>query len=147
MGLPVAVLILTVHERDEYLFRALNAGALGYVLKESDLDELTNAVRTVARGQVYIQPTMAAKLVVDYLKRSNGGGRAGNSAGTLSPREKEVLTLIGEGCTTAQIAERLFVSPHTVRTHRDHIMEKLDLHNKAALIRYAVSHGLIDPTE
>ncbi len=146
MGLPVAVLMLTVHDREEYLFRALRAGALGYVLKESELDELLSAVRTVASGQVYIQPSMASKLVADYLKRPDVGTR-NVPLDTLSTREKEILRLIGEGDTTRQIADQLVISPNTVRTHRDRIMQKLDLHNKAALIRYAVSHGLIEPTK
>lgn len=144
MGLPVAVLMLTVHDRDEYLFRSLRAGALGYVLKETDLEELASAVTTVAAGQVYIQPAMASKLVVDYLKGPRGATPNARSLDGLSERERQILSMIAAGDTTAQIAGRLILSPNTVRTHRDRIMEKLDLHNKAALIRYAISRGLID---
>lgn len=147
MGLSVAVLILTVHDRDEYLFRALRAGALGYVLKETDLDELLTAVRRVAEGHVYIQPAMASKLVADYLQRGYTETAGVNPQDNLSTREREVLRLIAAGHTTAQIGKDLVLSPNTVRTHRDHIMEKLGLHNKAALIRYAITHGLIEPTE
>lgn len=145
MGLQTKVLILTVHDRDEYLFRALRAGAHGYILKETDLDELLTAVRTVSEGNVYIQPTMASKLVKDYLQRAEGESGAGGPLNTLSSRETEILRLIAAGHTTAQIAEQLVLSPNTVRTHRDHIMTKLDLHNRASLIRYAISHGLIEP--
>ncbi len=146
-GLPVKVLILTVHDREEYLFKALQAGALGYVLKETDMDELLTAVRTVAKGQVYVQPAMASKLVADYLQRSSARGGAGDASDTLSAREKEILNLIASGYTSAQIASQLVLSINTVRTHRDSIMSKLGLHNKAALIRYAVSKGLTDQTE
>jgi len=140
-------LILTVHDREEYLFKALQAGALGYVLKETDMDELLTAVRTVAKGQVYVQPAMASKLVADYLQRSSAKGGTGDASDTLSAREKEILNLIASGYTSAQIASQLVLSINTVRTHRDSIMSKLGLHNKAALIRYAVSKGLTDQTE
>ena len=147
LGLPMAVLILTVHDRDEYLFQALRAGALGYVLKETDLDEVLTAVRKVAEGNVYIQPAMASKLVADFLQREHTETGDVSPRNNLSARENEVLHLIAAGYTTAQIGKELDISPNTVRTHRDHIMEKLDLHNKASLIRYAVNHGLIESTE
>ncbi len=147
LGLPVKVLILTVHDRDEYLFKALQAGAMGYVLKETDMEELLTAVRTVAKGQTYVQPAMASKLVADYLQRANAKGGTGDSLDTLTPREKEILNLIATGYTSPQIANQLVLSTNTVRTHRDNIMAKLGLHSKAALIRYAVSKGLIGPTE
>ncbi|MBI4340338.1 MAG: response regulator transcription factor [Chloroflexi bacterium] len=146
LGLPVKVLMLTVHDRDEYLFKALQAGALGYVLKGTDLEELLTAVRVVAKGQVYVQPAMASKLVADYLQRANARGSTGDPLDDLTPREKEILNLIASGFTSAQIASRLVLSINTVRTHRDNIMAKLGLHSKAALIRYAVSKGLIEPT-
>lgn len=145
MGLPVKVLILTVHDRDEYLFRALRVGAHGYVLKETDMEELLTAVRTVSEGQVYIQPNMVSKLVADYLQRSQTESGTGDPLDSLTKREREILRLIASGLTATQIAEQLFLSQNTVRTHRDHVMAKLDLHNRAALIRYAVTHGLIDP--
>lgn len=147
LGLTASILMLTVHDRDEYLFRALNAGAMGYVLKETNLEELVSAITTVASGEVYIQSAMASKLVADYLKRQNSNSEQGETTSNLSNREQEILQLIGAGLTSPQIAERLIISPNTVRTHRDRIMQKLDLHNKAALIRYAVSNGLIKPTD
>ncbi|MBI4340273.1 MAG: response regulator transcription factor [Chloroflexi bacterium] len=147
LGLPVKVLVLTVHDREEYLFQALQAGALGYVLKETDMEELIVALNTVARGLVYIQPAMVAKLVADYLERANAKETASEPVDALTPREREILNLVASGNTTAQIADYLVVSPNTVRTHRDHIMAKLGLHGKAALIRYAVSRRLIESIE
>ncbi|MBI4311646.1 MAG: response regulator transcription factor [Chloroflexi bacterium] len=147
LGLPSKVLILTVHDRHEYLFKALQAGALGYVVKETDLEELLAALKTVAKGQVYVQPGMASKLVADYLQRANSRGGMDDPLDILSPREKEILNLIAAGYTSSQIAGQLVLSVNTVRTHRDNIMAKLGLHNKAGLIRYAVSKGLIEPTE
>lgn len=147
LGLPVKVLLLTVHDREEYLFKALEVGAVGYVLKETDLEELLRAMKTVVDGQVYVQPSMASKLVADYVRRAKATGSSEELLSPLSPREKEILSLIAAGCTSAQVAETLVVSINTVRTHRDNIMAKLGLHSKAALIRYAVAKGLIGPME
>ena len=137
------VLILTIHDREDYLFEALRAGAAGYVLKGADVQDLLAAVRSASRGQVYLYPTAAKTLVEDYLQRARSGSGEGRNE-RLSDREREVLTLIAQGKTTAEIAEALFLSPHTVQSHRDHIMNKLDLHSKADLIKYAIAKGLID---
>lgn len=137
------VLILTVHDREDYLFRALRAGASGYVLKGADIRELLAAVHGAHRGEVYLYPTVTGKLVADYLRRVNRGEDQA-SYGGLSDREREILCLIAEGKTTPEIASALFLSPHTVQSHRDHIMGKLDLHSQAALIRYAIANGLVE---
>lgn len=136
------VLMVTMHDRDDYLFQALRAGAAGYVLKGSDVQELLTAVRSVAAGETYVSPSLTGKLVADYLSRSEGSGE-GEALGGLTAREREVLVLIADGMTTAEIAERLFLSPHTVQTHRDHIMTKLDLHSRVELTKYAIRKGLI----
>jgi len=139
----VQVLILTMHDREDYLFQALRAGASGYVLKGADIEDLLTAVRSVARGGVYLYPQVAKALVSDYLRRVQSGEDLANYDG-LTDREREILQLIAEGKTAANIAEDLHISPHTVQSHRDNIMTKLDLHNRAALIRYAIRRGLVD---
>lgn len=139
----VQVLIVTVHDREDYLFRALRAGASGYVLKGAEVRDLLAAVRTTSHGEVYLVPGVTKKLVADYLRRSRSGEERATYDG-LSDREREILSLIAEGMTTGQIASTLVLSPHTVQSHRDHIMTKLGMHTKAALIRYAISRGLIE---
>jgi two-component system response regulator NreC len=140
----VHVVILTIHDREDYLFQALRAGASGYVLKGADVQDLLSAVRSAVRGQVYLYPSVTHKLVVDYLRRAKSGGDRATVDG-LTDREREILGLIAQGRTTPEIAVELYLSPHTVQSHRDHIMTKLGLHSKAALIRYAVERGLVDP--
>jgi two-component system response regulator NreC len=137
------VLILTIHDREDYLFQALRAGASGYVLKGADIHDLLDAVRSAYRGEVYLYPTATKALVADYLRRARAGeDRAGYDG--LTDREREILHLIAQGKTTPEIAAELTLSPHTVQTHRDHIMTKLGLHSKAALIKYAIEKGLIE---
>lgn len=138
----IQVLALTGAESDEFFFRALEAGASGYVLKGAAAVELIAAVRTVARGDVFLHPPMARKLVADHLQRAHAG-REQDSYTTLTDREREVLQLIAEGHTNQQIAARLTVSPSTVQTHRTHIMEKLGLRSRAELVKYAVDRGLL----
>ena len=139
----VQVLILTMHDREDYLFQALRAGASGYVLKGADTEDLLAAVRSVARGEVYLYPPIAKELVSEYLRRVESGEDLASYDG-LTDREREILQLIAEGKTAANIAEDLHISPHTVHSHRDNIMSKLDLHDRAALIRYAIRRGLVD---
>ncbi len=137
------VLILTIHDREDYLYQALRAGASGYVLKGADIHDLLDAVQSASRGEVYLYPTATKALVGDYLRRARRGeARAGYDG--LSDRQREILHLIGQGKTTPEIAAELVLSPHTVQTHRDHIMAKLGLHSKAALIKYAIAKGLIE---
>lgn len=128
------VLILTMHEDESYIFTLLSLGASGYVLKRSAATELVEAVRAVARGEGFLFPAVARSLLKDY--GVNDG---------LTERERQVLVLIAEGLTSAGIAERLSISVKTVQTHRTHIMEKLDLHDRSQLVRYAVRKGLIPP--
>ncbi len=140
----VQVVILTIHDREDYLFQALRAGASGYVLKGADVRDLLTAVRSAHRGEVYLYPSVTRKLVGDYLRRARSGEDRATWDG-LTDREREILGLIAQGRTTPEIAVELVLSPHTVQSHRDHIMAKLSLHSKAALIRYAVERGLVDP--
>jgi len=136
----VKVLVLTMHRSDEYFFEMLKAGASGYILKGAETSDLIHAVRVVGRGEVFLYPAMAQKLVKDYLNFIQWGEGTGSS---LSPREKEILRLLGEGCSTKEIAEKLVISPSTVHSHRSNLMTKLGLSNRRELIRYARQRGLI----
>ncbi len=140
----IQILILTMHEDEDYFFRILAAGASGYVLKGAGSDELLSAIRAVSQGGVYLFPSMAKKLVGDYLKGLDSGGGSGDP---LTPREREVLKLIAAGKTNRDIAESLVLSLNTGQTHSLHIMEKLNLHNRSELIRYAIRRGLIEAEE
>lgn len=145
----VQVLALTVHESDEYFFRVLQAGASGYVLKRAAASDLILAVRAVARGEVFLYPSVAKKLVTDYMSRAQtpDEGEAHDIYAGLTGREREILTLLAEGLSNREIADRLTLSLSTVQTHYSHIMEKLKLQNRAELIKYALRHGLIDVEE
>ncbi len=136
------VLILTMHESDEYFFRALEAGASGYVLKKAATQDLIAATRAVARGEAFLYPSVAKKLIADYVQRAQSATEQTGYA-SLSEREREILLLIAEGSSNQQIAERLSVTTSTVQTHRAHILEKLGLQSTADIIKYAIQHGLI----
>jgi DNA-binding NarL/FixJ family response regulator len=137
----IQVLILTMHRSDEYFFETLKAGASGYILKGAQASELIEAVRVVGRGEVFLYPTMAQKLVQGYLKLEQWESRAEMS---LSPREQEIVRLLAEGYSSNQIAEKLIISLSTVHTHSSNIMNKLGLSNQRALIQYARKRGLIE---
>ncbi len=138
-----AVLALTMHEDDHYFFEMLHAGASGYVPKRAAPDELINAIRTVHAGQVFLYPSLASRLVQDYLKRAAAGDQP-LVHDDLTPRELEVLTLIAGGMTNAEIGERLVISVKTVDRHRENIMRKLNLHSRIDLVKYALKMGLIE---
>jgi two-component system response regulator NreC len=137
-----AVLILTSHEREDLLFQSLRAGAAGYTLKSTDSEDLLAAIRTVNAGEVCISPSMASKLVGDYLDRS-GNPEGIDTYSSLSNREREVLPLLAEGHSHQTIATKLQVSPFTVQTYRQRIMRKLDIHSGTDLLRYALRKGLV----
>ncbi|MEE8364079.1 MAG: response regulator transcription factor [Dehalococcoidia bacterium] len=139
----VEVVGLTMHADDRYFFQLLKAGASGYVIKGGSPHELLEAVRAAHRGEAYIHPSLARKLVGDYVARAQSGD-AGASLDGLTEREREVLEHIANGLTSREIGGKLVISPNTVERHRANIMAKLDLHNKAALVRYAVRKGLVD---
>lgn len=136
------VLILTVHDQDEYLFEALQAGAAGYVLKGADTEDLVRAIGVVHEGEIFIYPRMTATLVGEYLRNVHAG-EVDEQYETLTAREREVLELIADGRSNADAAETLHLSPHTVQTHREHIMQKLGIHSRTELLKYAVRKGLI----
>lgn len=138
------ILILTMHEEESYVFQLLQLGASGYVVKRAAAADLVEAVRAAARGEAFLYPSVARSVVQDYLDRLRTG-EGGQRYDGLTEREREILVLLAEGLTNAQIADRLYISVKTVQTHRSHIMEKLDLHDRSLLVRYAVRKGLIQP--
>jgi two-component system response regulator NreC len=139
----VKVLILTMHENDEYVFQALRAGASGYMLKEAADTDLISALHVVQSGDFYLSPTAQSVMVGDYLQRVHAGEEKDRYS-SLTEREREILKLVAEGYTNNQIAERLVISPKTVDTHRTHIMDKLNLHSRAELVKYALRRGLLE---
>ena len=134
------VIVLTVHEAGEYAIRALREGAAGFLPKSAASTELEQAIHTVLQGDVYISPETSRKTVLEYGK----GVTKRDQLETLSPRQREVLRLIAEGRTTKQIAQTLEISVKTVETHRAQLMERLDIHDVAGLVRYAIIVGLIE---
>lgn len=139
----VHILVLTMYESDEYFFQTLSAGASGYVLKKAASSDLMAAIRAVSQGNVFLYPSVARRLVSDYLTRVKAGEDQGSYDG-LTPRERQVLKLIAEGHTNQSIAEKLVISQSTVQTHRTRIMHRLNLQTRAELIQYAVRKGLLD---
>ncbi len=139
----VNVLALTMHEDESYVFQLLKAGASGYVLKRGAAQDLVQAIRSASRGEAFLYPSVARSVLADYLKRVQSGEERHRYDG-LTDREREILALIAEGLSNQEIAQKLFISIKTVQTHRTHIMEKLDLHNRAQLVRYAIRKGLIE---
>lgn len=138
----VAILALTMHESDEYFFKMLQAGASGYVPKKAAPTDLLTAIRTVREGQVFLHPSVAKAVVRDYI--SHARADAAESMDGLTEREREVLTLIADGRSNQEIADKLTISVKTVERHRANIMAKLNLHSRTALVKYAIRKGLIE---
>ena len=143
------VLALTVHNDKQYFFEMLSAGAVGYLTKQAAAEELIAAIQAVDVGDVYLQPALARWLLEDYQRLVNDynmtadGEEDSKSLEVLSKRERQVLELVAQGLTTPQIAETLGISPKTVARHRERIMNKLDLHSIAELVKFAIQTGLI----
>ncbi|MFN2152124.1 MAG: LuxR C-terminal-related transcriptional regulator, partial [Anaerolineales bacterium] len=136
------VLILTQHENEEHIRRSLAAGASGYLLKDIDAGELIDAIRAVHKGESILSPAVTRLVIEDYLRW--GDIRPQDTSNGLTPRESEILQLIAEGNTNKQIAEILCISVKTVQAHRANLMNKLDLHDKAELIKYAIQKKIIE---
>jgi DNA-binding NarL/FixJ family response regulator len=132
-------ILLTMHKEDPYVLQALNAGISGYVLKSQAAEDLVQAIREVARGSLYLSPGVSRAVVDAYRAKTD------LPPDPLSPREREVLQLVAEGKTTKEVAAILGVSVKTAESHRTRIMEKLDIHETASLVRYAIRRGLIQP--
>ncbi len=140
-----AVLALTMYEDDQYFFEMLKAGASGYVPKRAAPDDLVTAIRTVYQGEVFLYPSLAARLVQGYVRQDMPD--SSSPPDNLTQREQEVLILIADGLTNAEIAERLGISVKTVDRHRENLMRKLNLHSRVDLVKYAIKRGLIDLDE
>lgn len=136
------VLVLSMHSDEAYVTRALQAGATGYMLKDSAGKDLLKGIASVAAGQAYFSPAIARLMLDDYVRRVAGAGVADRYE-TLSAREREIFQLIAEARTNKEVAELLEISPATVETHRARILQKLDIHNTAELVLYAVRRGVI----
>jgi len=136
------VLILSMHADEAYITQALQAGARGYLLKDSADTELIRAVTAVAAGKSYFSPAVARVMLDDYVRHLAGRGIVDRYE-SLSEREREVFQLIAEGHSNKEVADLLSISPATVETHRAHILQKLDVHNTAELVLYAVRRGVI----
>ena len=149
-GLRAKILILTVHAEERYLLPVLRMGGSGYVHKGGADTDLLDAIRTVARGDVFLYPGATRLLLADYLDREDAGRGQGAGAGALwarardlSDRERQVLALTAEGYSAQEIGERLFLSPKTVETYRERAMHKLGLRRRADLVQYALRSGLL----
>ena len=131
----VAVVVLTMYAEDEYVLRALAAGASGYVLKLAEPEAVVEAIARAVKGELYIDPAVARSVARRAIREPE--------ADPLTPRERDVLERIARGLTNRQIAEELFISPNTVETHRRHILEKLGVHSRAELVAQALERGLL----
>jgi DNA-binding NarL/FixJ family response regulator len=142
----MAVLAVTIHEGTDYFFQMLQAGSSGYVPKRAAPDDLVRAIHIVAEGKVFLEPGVAKELVADYLQRVRGGEEQDSYDG-LTEREREVLTHIAEGQTNREIAHNLSIAVKTVDRHCENIMQKLNLHSRTELVKYAIRKNLISLDE
>jgi DNA-binding NarL/FixJ family response regulator len=136
----IKIVALSMHSDKRYVSEMLKAGTSGYLLKDCAFEELITAIRTIARGKIYLSPGIAGVVLEDYIR--TGSSAATSAFSLLSDREREVLQLMAEGRTTKEVAAHLHVSVKTIETHRTHIMAKLDIHSIAALTKYAIREGL-----
>jgi len=139
----VRVIILSMHANEEYVLQALRVGAAGYLLKDAGTSELELAVRAVARGDTYLSPPVSKPVIEDYVRRVSSPP---GSLDRLTPRQRKVLQLIARGCSTKAMALELNISVKTIEAHRAKLMEQLDIHDIAGLVRYAIRVGLV-PTD
>jgi DNA-binding NarL/FixJ family response regulator len=137
------VLMLSMHDNEQYLFQALKAGAAGYVLKTAADRDVVEACRSAMRGEPFVYPKGVAALIREYLEAAHEGSIENEDP--LTPRELEIVKLIAESYTTRQIAETLVISEKTVERHRSNVLEKLGFRDRVALTRYAIRRGLVEP--
>ena len=138
----IKILVLTMHATLEYIFQVLQAGASGYLIKESAATEVIDAIHAIMEGDTYLSPSISRKVIAAYVRQTKTT-TAGDRYLQLTNREREILQLIAEGHSNREAAELLHVSIKTVETHRANLMDKLDIHNIAELVKYAIRKGLI----
>lgn len=138
------VIGLTMHEEEPYVLELLRSGADGYIVKRSAAADLVGAIRAVTQGQAILDPAITRAVVTGYVSRPTSPGGAEAEPCPLTPREREILILVAEGNTNAEIARKLFISEKTVQTHRSNILDKLNIHDRTELVRYAIRQGLIE---
>lgn len=139
----IGILMLTFYEDIDLFFEAIKAGANGYLLKSADQQTLRRAVRAVAAGDAYLQPSLARRLV-DHTRETELEPGPSSGYSLLTVREREVLIGIADGLSNREIAQRLYISPSTVQTHRSHLLAKLSLNSTAELVRFAIRNGLVE---
>jgi DNA-binding NarL/FixJ family response regulator len=138
---PVRIIVLSMHANEEYVLQALRAAAAGYVLKDADTVELGLALKAAMRGETYLSPAVSRQVVASYVQRTG----TDDLLAPLSERQRETLRLIAEGRSTQEIAAQLQISVKTVEKHRAQLMERLDIHDVAGLVRFAIRARLISP--
>jgi DNA-binding NarL/FixJ family response regulator len=143
-GLRARVLVLTTFDLDEYVYRALRSGASGFLLKDATREQLVAAVRTIAAGEALLAPSITRRLIEDFCRRPPPGTLT-DEAASLTNREHDVLRLLGRGLSNAEIGTKLYLSDATIKSHVAHILQKLDLRDRAQVIVYAYESGLIHP--
>lgn len=136
----VKVLILTIHEDEEYVYQIIRAGANGYMLKNAEKKEILAAVRAVLNEEPFFSPGISRLIIEKFVKQAKG--QPTTHKHTLTNREQQILELIAQGLTSREIASKLYLSKSTVSTHRANLMQKLDIHDTAGLVRYALNHGV-----
>jgi DNA-binding NarL/FixJ family response regulator len=144
-GLPTRVLVLTTFERDDYVFEALRGGASGFLLKNCPPEDLVRAVRTVARGDALLAPSVTRRIVEDYVTRPAPSAPDPRAVDRLTERELDVLRLLAQGRSNGELARELFVSEGTVKTHVSSILTKLGLRDRVQAVVFAYDHGLVRP--
>jgi DNA-binding NarL/FixJ family response regulator len=137
------ILMLSMHDVDQYFFEALNAGAAGYVLKSAADRDLLEACRAALRGEAFLYPPAVRTIIREHLDAAAAGEALDGEV--LTPREQEVVKLVAEAYTTEQIADLLVISPRTVERHRENILNKLGMRDRVELTRYAIRRGLVEP--
>lgn len=139
----VKVIMLTMHKNEEYVLHSFQVGASGYILKEGAVEELVTAIRSIHQDKSVLSPAISKTLIDAYLRKMETG-KTETPFDLLTDREREVLQLIAEGYTNREVAKSLFISVKTVEAHRAHIMQKLNIHEIARLVKYAIQKGLVD---
>lgn len=137
------IIMVTMHKNEEYILQSFQAGASGYILKEGAVEELVHAIRSIHQDKSFLSPTISKTLIDAYLRKMETG-KTETPFDLLTDREREVLQLIAEGYTNREVAKALFISVKTVEAHRAHIMQKLNIHDVAKLVKYAIQKGLVD---